>query len=261
MSSLKFMHFNESGDTLVESQSYTQNENENQIYNSKKISFVSNIPWNAPDNSFLNYSNQKPMDLVEQDTLLYKVQFKSFNGHYYFDKYRQGSHNLFLEIGEFVKVEADRGEDLGIITNCYRMQDFVAQKSYRKIDVKDDRPKFGKLLRIATASERAQLPEKYRQEMEVIATCKDLAQFVHHIPITILNAVFQFDRNKLTIYYASSCRVDFREFVRELFAIYKSRIWMEKVQLIAPTNSFNSVFDQALVTGQYPQLSVYSKKT
>jgi len=56
-----------------------------------------------------------------------------------------------------------------------------------------------------------------------------LAQRVHHLPISVLNAVFQFDRHKLTIYYASNARVDFREFVRDLFGMFKSRIWMEKV--------------------------------
>ncbi len=34
------------------------------------------------------------------------------------------------------------------------------------------------------------------------------------------------DRNKLTFYFAAERRIDFRELVRDLFRIYKTRIWM-----------------------------------
>lgn len=72
---------------------------------------------------------------------------------------------------------------------------------------------------------------------------------VHHLPIAVLSVVFQFDRNKLTIFYSSTCRVDFREFVRDLFGVYKSRIWMEKVLLSNPGAS-NGLVELALETGQ-----------
>jgi hypothetical protein len=41
---------------------------------------------------------------------------------------------------------------------------------------------------------------------------------------------FQFDRHKLTVFYSSETRVDFREFVRDLFSAYKARIWMKKIE-------------------------------
>lgn len=34
------------------------------------------------------------------------------------------------------------------------------------------------------------------------------------------------DRNKLTFYFCADRRIDFRELVRDLFRIYKTRIWM-----------------------------------
>ena len=136
---------------------------------------------------------------------------------------------------------------MGIVADVERMQDVGVQRSGRIIEVKEDR-KFSNIIRLATPQECAMLPEKRRLEMEIIMvksyflttrefsyfcfvlkTCKDLAQRVHHLPISVLNAAFQFDRNKLTIFYASNSRVDFREFVRDLFALYKTRIWMEKV--------------------------------
>jgi cell fate regulator YaaT (PSP1 superfamily) len=43
-----------------------------------------------------------------------------------------------------------------------------------------------------------------------------------------VDAEYQFDKHKLILYYSASRRIDFREFVRDLFAIYKTRIWMEQ---------------------------------
>eukprot|EP00597_Dinobryon_sp_UTEXLB2267_P017196 CAMPEP_0201113610 /NCGR_PEP_ID=MMETSP0812-20130820/77932_1 /ASSEMBLY_ACC=CAM_ASM_000668 /TAXON_ID=98059 /ORGANISM="Dinobryon sp., Strain UTEXLB2267" /LENGTH=507 /DNA_ID=CAMNT_0047377161 /DNA_START=795 /DNA_END=2319 /DNA_ORIENTATION=- len=213
----------------------------------------SQTPWNAPaeDHRESAYStNHQPVVHVE-DAVVYKVQFKSSSGHYLY-----GNKSMeMLDVGEFVKVEADRGEDLGVVTDACHMQDLVVERSNRKIEVKADRPRIGKIVRVATRSERAQLPEKHRLEMYVVATCKELAQRVHHLPISVLNAVFQFDRHKLTIYYASNARVDFREFVRDLFAMFRSRIWMEKVQLSLPRDSDDRrLFSQALETGSYPFL-------
>lgn len=42
----------------------------------------------------------------------------------------------------------------------------------------------------------------------------------------ILDAEWQWDRRKLTFYYTAETRVDFRELVRELFRIWKTRVWL-----------------------------------
>lgn len=44
--------------------------------------------------------------------------------------------------------------------------------------------------------------------------------------IKLIDAEYQFDRRKLIFYYSTSKRIDFRDLVRELFRIYKTRIWM-----------------------------------
>lgn len=49
------------------------------------------------------------------------------------------------------------------------------------------------------------------------------------LPMTILDAEYQFDRHKLTYYFEADRRIDFRELVSELFSLYKTRIWMQQV--------------------------------
>lgn len=51
-------------------------------------------------------------------------------------------------------------------------------------------------------------------------TSSDLQQ------MKLVDAEYQFDRRKLIFYYSTSKRIDFRDLVRELFRIYKTRIWM-----------------------------------
>ncbi|BGP10115.1 hypothetical protein JCM10049v2_005998 [Rhodotorula toruloides] len=46
------------------------------------------------------------------------------------------------------------------------------------------------------------------------------------LPMEILDAEWQWDRRKLTFYYTADQRVDFRELVRELFRIWKTRVWL-----------------------------------
>ncbi|GAA6016134.1 hypothetical protein JCM8202_005422 [Rhodotorula sphaerocarpa] len=46
------------------------------------------------------------------------------------------------------------------------------------------------------------------------------------LPMEILDAEWQWDRRKLTFYYTAEQRVDFRELVRELFRIWKTRVWL-----------------------------------
>lgn len=44
--------------------------------------------------------------------------------------------------------------------------------------------------------------------------------------MSIVDAEYQFDRKKLIFYYKANHRIDFRDLVRDLFRIYKTRIWM-----------------------------------
>lgn len=46
------------------------------------------------------------------------------------------------------------------------------------------------------------------------------------LQMKLIDAEYQFDRKKLIFYYSTHKRIDFRDLVRELFRIYKTRIWM-----------------------------------
>lgn len=71
----------------------------------------------------------------------------------------------------------------------------------------------------------------------------------------LIDAEYQFDRKKLIFYYSTSKRIDFRDLVKELFRIYKTRIWMCAVTGIPYVSSHGAqqVHPQ-ISSGYYGQL-------
>ena len=71
-----------------------------------------------------------------------------------------------MPLGEYVIVEADRGEDLGIIVGSFPWQDYRRRKNV--INARSEAPKIGRILRVASQLERSQLPAKNFREKEVL---------------------------------------------------------------------------------------------
>ena len=200
------------------------------------------------------------------DNHVYTVQFKRAHRYYVLPKSTPG----FFTIGSFVKVEADRGEDLGVIIEKVEME------SLRSGNVRT-RLQNGELKRIlyhATFDEIAQLRGKAEEERAIIRIAAERMNLMYGGQLKIVDADYQYDRHKLTIYYESNQRIDFRDFVRDLFTIYKTRIWMEHVTYSFRPNeaaaialqtgedisnvTTNSGIPHEMATMQYGATSVYS---
>jgi cell fate regulator YaaT (PSP1 superfamily) len=79
----------------------------------------------------------------------------------------------------------------------------------------------------------------------------------HPLPIKLVTAECQFDRNKITIYYDTQVtRVDFREFVRDLYSTFKTRIWMQKIVHSFP-NDMRATRLSAVLKFSFSQLFFY----
>lgn len=165
------------------------------------------------------------------DGFVYKVQFKRAHRNFL----RSATVDRPIRNGDFVVVEADRGEDLGVVCEVQPMPAFFREggslfaKDAKASAWGDRRSGVKHILRHALPQEYSLLPVKYAEEMNVAEVCRAQCQ-MYLLPMMVVDAEYQFDRHKLTIYYEShSRRIDFRELVRDLFAIYKTRIWMEAV--------------------------------
>ncbi|KAJ3005324.1 hypothetical protein NUW54_g4388 [Trametes sanguinea] len=89
--------------------------------------------------------------------------------------------------------------------------------------VKDINPKmiYGKAQHRDTQS----LAAKAQDEAKALELCRNKVR-QKKLPMEVIDAEYQWDRRKLTFYFIAEKRIDFRELVRELFRLYKTRIWM-----------------------------------
>jgi len=142
--------------------------------------------------------------------------------------------NRDLPVGTYVKVEADRGEDLGIVIG--RVKNPITRSSSFGGGMGEMPPTAGaggggdlkKIIRLATHDEVSLLTIKREQEEELLNVCRTKVR-QRGMPMHVVDAEYQFDRHKLTFFFEADTRIDFRELVRDLFSIYKTRIWMQQL--------------------------------
>jgi len=121
-----------------------------------------------------------------------------------------------IQVGDSVIVEADRGEDLGCIL---QKGEWIRRKN---IGV----PR--KILRKATQEEVRSLQEKAQMEREAFQFCRNkIAE--HGLHMKLVDVERQFDGNKICFFFTADKRVDFRTLVKDLAAVYKTRIDLRQI--------------------------------
>lgn len=123
----------------------------------------------------------------------------------------------------FVILEADRGEDCGFIKGFTTREKY--EELLRKYKNAEEDFKIKKIYRIATEKDIVLLNERKNMIKPAIQEC-----IVHinerGLKMEILDCEYQFDLKKITFFYKSDERVDFRELLNGLYKVFKTRIWM-----------------------------------
>lgn len=141
---------------------------------------------------------------------LWEVEFKAGRRGFYIN-----SRSLELNPGVYIIVEAERGEDMGII-----LREFLAVVNLKS----QPQP----ITRIATDDDQNKLNFNRDKEQESFTECQALIH-KHGLDMKLVDVEYQFDCNKLTFYFTADQRVDFRELVKDLAAIYKTRIELRQI--------------------------------
>ncbi|CCW61878.1 unnamed protein product [Phytomonas sp. EM1] len=131
-----------------------------------------------------------------------------------------------------VLFEGDRGVDMGCVVKCEEVDEKLSNA--REFDLRVGNEKHKKkhvpplVLRLATEEEQDDwLHTQVEEAQQAIQPCREAVENLG-LPLTIVNAVYQFNREKLTFYYESDVRVDFRQLLQMMFARFYCRIWMER---------------------------------
>lgn len=140
------------------------------------------------------------------------VKFKGAGKVYYFDP-----DEAILNAGDYVVVETSRGIECGTVTFGNR-------------EINDDglnRP-FKKIIRPATAEDIAHLEDNRKKEEKAYGIClKKIIE--HNLKMKLVTVEYTFDNNKILFYFTADGRVDFRELVKDLAGIFRTRIELRQI--------------------------------
>ena len=140
------------------------------------------------------------------------VRFKRSGKTYYFDP-GEGK----MEKGDFVIVETVRGIEMGEVVLSNR-------------EVSDDEivAPLKTVIRMATDEDKAQYEANLEKNKEAFSVClKKIAE--HDIPMKLIEAEYTFDGSKVLFYFTADGRVDFRDLVKDLASVFKTRIELRQV--------------------------------
>ena len=130
-----------------------------------------------------------------------------------------------LRPGQDVVVEADRGEDLGKVSAL----GVIAERKCSSSDGGCATPTpEHRVLRIAQPDELSQIIALREDELRVQEQARKLV-LKHNLKMKVTEAEWQFDRNKLIIYFTADKRVDFRQLVRDLARTFRTRIELKQI--------------------------------
>lgn len=140
------------------------------------------------------------------------VRFKKAGKIYYFDP-----GDLKIEKGGNIIVETARGIEFGevVISN-------------REVSEEEIVPPLKKVIRIATEKDIRQALENQNKEKQAFETCMKKIE-EHNLQMKMVDVEYTFDNNKILFYFTADGRVDFRELVKDLATIFKTRIELRQI--------------------------------
>jgi cell fate regulator YaaT (PSP1 superfamily) len=154
-----------------------------------------------------------------EDGLIVEVTFKGNRRGYY------TSEDDALGLNEYVIVEADRGEDLGRLTAAGA----IAERKCSGCSTGCAAPvPTQRIVRRAQPTEVERAVTLRGDEPRVRRIVREKV-LQHGLKMKVSEAEWQYDRNKLTIYFTAERRVDFRELVRDLARTFRTRIELKQI--------------------------------
>ena len=140
------------------------------------------------------------------------VRFNEVGKVYYFDPC-----GIQTTVGQHVIVETARGVEYGEVA--------IANRDVAEGEVVKP---LKKLLRVATHSDEKVVETNQKRAKEAFAICeKKIAE--HKLDMKLVSVEYTFDLNKVLFYFTADGRVDFRELVKDLASVFRTRIELRQI--------------------------------
>jgi len=151
------------------------------------------------------------------------VQFQGQRSDYY--SYRGPS---ALRELEYVVVEADRGQDVGCVAKAVDADHHSCEGGCDHAHHGPVVPPAKRVLRRAAPVDVQRRLTLNAEETELRRRIRELVR-QHGLRMKVSEAEWQWDRNKLTVYFTADKRVDFRALVKEMARTFKTRIELRQI--------------------------------
>ncbi len=140
------------------------------------------------------------------------VRFRTAGKIYFFDPLK-----FAIKKGDNVIVETARGIEFGTVVGAPK-------------EVEDDKviQPLKPVLRIATEKDKEQEAANKIKEKEAFKICLEKIK-KHKLEMKLIDAEYTFDNNKVLFYFTADGRIDFRELVKDLAAVFKTRIELRQI--------------------------------
>lgn len=160
------------------------------------------------------YTN-RPIDGTANDAELTEVadvSFRNAGKSYFFSP-----NGLSLSVGDRVIVETSRGMEIGsVVISNHRIPSSGVTAPLRKI------------LRKATEQDLEKAERNRRAELDAAVICRQKIED-HKLEMRLVDAEYTFDNSKLLFYFTAESRVDFRELVKDLASVFRTRIELRQI--------------------------------
>ena len=140
------------------------------------------------------------------------VRFKKAGKVYYFSP--EGNE---IAHGDFAIVETARGMEYGEVVVAPRMVEDAEIVAPLK-----------PIVRKATPEDTATHERNCQKEKEAFGICESKIN-AHKLPMKLINVEYTFDVNKIIFYFTAEGRIDFRDLVKDLAAIFRTRIELRQI--------------------------------
>ena len=140
------------------------------------------------------------------------VRFRNAGKIYYFDPV-----NLEVKAGDHVIVETARGIEYGyVVLGAREVEDEKVVQPLKSV------------IRMATKADDEVEKKNHEKEKEAFKICKEKIK-KHGLLMKLIDAEYTFDNNKVLFYFTADGRIDFRELVKDLASVFKTRIELRQV--------------------------------
>lgn len=140
------------------------------------------------------------------------VRFRNAGKIYYFSP-----GGLDIKSGDYVIVETARGIEYGyVVLGCREVEDSKVIQPLKSV------------IRMATPEDAQVEAVNKRKEKDAFRICLEKIK-KHHLEMKLIDVEYTFDNNKVLFYFTADGRIDFRELVKDLAAVFKTRIELRQV--------------------------------